>query len=102
MAGQKSIFQGVSIPNNGPSISHLFYANDALFIGEWTTSNFANLVRILRCFHACSGLKVNFHKLQVVGIGVSTGEVDGCVQILGCDVGSLPNTWKSWLARICP
>lgn len=31
-ACQKSLFHGVDIPNGGPSISHLFYTDDAIFI----------------------------------------------------------------------
>ena len=46
-ACQKGIFQGLQIPNNGPMISHLLYADDALFIGEWTQRNIKNLARIL-------------------------------------------------------
>lgn len=30
----KGIFKGIQVPDNGPLISHLFYADDALFIGE--------------------------------------------------------------------
>lgn len=51
-------------------ISHLFYADDALFVGEWKSSNFANLARILCCFHTTYGIKVKFHKSNVYGIGV--------------------------------
>ncbi|KAL4560754.1 hypothetical protein LXL04_032908 [Taraxacum kok-saghyz] len=88
-AGQLSLFSGVQIPNGDSKISHLFNADDALFLGDWTTSNFSNLVRILKCFHATSGLKVNFHKSQVFGLGVADGELECYAQILGCEVGSL-------------
>lgn len=66
-AGQKSLFHGVDIPHRGPLISHLFYADDSIFIGTWEITNFPNLAHILRCFHAASGLKVNFHKSKVYG-----------------------------------
>lgn len=54
---RKSLFHGVNIPNRGPSISHLFHADDAVFIGTWESANFSNLTYILSCFHAASGLK---------------------------------------------
>lgn len=99
---QKSVFYGVRIPNHGPSISHLFYADDVLFIGEWLSSNFDNLARILRCYHACAGLKVIFGKSQVYGIGVSTGKVNGCARIFGCDVAFFPsNIYFFLLELIC-
>lgn len=55
-------------------ISHLFYADDALFVGEWSRSNLKNLARILKYFHVSSGLKVNFYKSKVFGIEASERE----------------------------
>ncbi|KAJ9537003.1 hypothetical protein OSB04_029736 [Centaurea solstitialis] len=34
-AGAKGVFHGVKLPKKGPTISHLQYADDALFIGTW-------------------------------------------------------------------
>lgn len=87
---QSNLFHGVKIPNNGPTISHLFYADDVLFVGEWRRSNFVNLSRILRSFHSTSGLKVNFHKSMVFGIGVQDIDVSRCARVLGCDAAILP------------
>ena len=58
-ASSKGLFQGLTLPNSGPSISHLLFAYDVMFVGKWSTSNAVNLTRILRCFHLASGLKVN-------------------------------------------
>ncbi|KAL4577516.1 hypothetical protein LXL04_013625 [Taraxacum kok-saghyz] len=82
-ASERTLFQGIQIPNSDPPLTHQFYADDALFLGEWTISNFKNLARILTCFHATSGLKV-------YGLGVEAGELEGCAQIMGCVVDSLP------------
>lgn len=90
---EKGIFKGINIPGNGPMISHLFYADDALFIGEWSWSNLKNLTRILRCFHASLGLKVNFFKSKVFGIGATSAETSNWANILGCEAGSLPFTY---------
>ena len=89
-ACSNSIFQGLQTPNSGPKISHMFYADDAMFMGEWSKLNFNNLARILRCFHVVSGLRVNFHKSKVFGIGVSGTKIDNYARILGCEKGSLP------------
>lgn len=69
--------------NDGPLISHLLYADDVLFVGEWISSNFDNLARILSCFNVASRLKVNFNKSQVYDIGVSEGELNRSARILG-------------------
>ncbi|KAJ0546758.1 putative RNA-directed DNA polymerase [Helianthus annuus] len=52
------LFKGVTLPRDGTVISHLCYADDAIFLGEWSETNIKNLNRILRCFYLCSGLKV--------------------------------------------
>lgn len=61
-ACNKSIFHGIKLPYDGPTISHLFYTDDAIFVGDWDGCSIRNLARILRCFQVSSGLKVNFHK----------------------------------------
>lgn len=87
------IFQGVKLPNGGPLISHLLYADDALFLGEWSRNNIKNLARILHCFHVASGLKVNFHKSRVFGVGSEMQEVSSWARALGCEPSSLPFTY---------
>lgn len=89
-AGEINIFKGIKIPNGGPIISHMFYADDAIFVGDWDRSNLKNLARILRCFHVASGLKVNFHKSKVYGIGFDSREVNRWANVLGCEPSSLP------------
>nr|KAJ0205515.1 hypothetical protein LSAT_V11C500267880 [Lactuca sativa] len=89
-ASAKGIFDGVQLPNNGPMISYLFCADDTLFIGEWSKRNIINLARILRCFHAASGLKVKFHKSKVFGIGASSQETSIWAHLLGCEPSPIP------------
>lgn len=80
------IFHGLATPNQGPIISHLFYADDAIFIGNWCNSNIKNLSRILRCFQLASALKVNFSKSRVLGISISTAQVASMANILHCQM----------------
>ncbi|KAI3669696.1 hypothetical protein L6452_41038 [Arctium lappa] len=89
-AVHKGLFQGVSLPNHGPTISILQYADDTIFLGDWSRSNILNLVRILRCFHLASGLKVNFQKSKVIGVGVNPEEVRAMARRMKCNDGSLP------------
>nr|KAJ0205522.1 hypothetical protein LSAT_V11C500260820 [Lactuca sativa] len=44
-ATTKGIFQRISIPNSNIKLSHLFYADDALCIGEWPPQKIKNLAR---------------------------------------------------------
>lgn len=68
-------------------ISHLFYADDAIFVGKWSLSNMKNLSRILKCFHAASGIKVNFSKSKVYGISVNDDAVSRYARVLRCEAG---------------
>ncbi|PWA74343.1 reverse transcriptase domain, Reverse transcriptase zinc-binding domain protein [Artemisia annua] len=52
--------------------------------------NLKNLLRILRCFHLASGLKVNLSKSAIYGVGVDRNEVDWMASTLKCTPGSLP------------
>nr|GEX76546.1 RNA-directed DNA polymerase, eukaryota [Tanacetum cinerariifolium] len=68
-AVNEGIFRGLHIQGS-VILSHLFYADDAVFIGEWSDSNLDNMLRILNCFYLASGLRINVSKSQVLGIGV--------------------------------
>ncbi|CAI9283079.1 unnamed protein product [Lactuca saligna] len=47
-AVERGLFDRVKIPNSNINISHMFYADDALFLRDWSQRNIANLARILR------------------------------------------------------
>ena len=46
-----------------------------IFFGVWDPENIKNLVKILQCFYAVSGLKLNLYKSKLYGIGVALEEV---------------------------
>nr|KAJ0188144.1 hypothetical protein LSAT_V11C900480730 [Lactuca sativa] len=76
-ACEKSLFHDIRLPKSDSNLSHPFYTDDALFIGDWSQNNLKNLARILWCFH-------------VFRIGVSDWKLACNARILGCDVGSFP------------
>lgn len=51
----EGFFHGVNLPNNGPVLSHVLYADDALLMGSWSTSNALNLVRRSLVLSSCFG-----------------------------------------------
>ena len=71
----EGMFSGLRL-NGSLSISHLFYADDAMFIGEWSQTNLKNVVKILQCFHFASGLNINIQKCHLLGVGVPRLVVD--------------------------
>nr|GEW11968.1 PB1 domain-containing protein [Tanacetum cinerariifolium] len=72
------------------AISHLLYADDAIFIGEWSDSNLDNIVKILKCFFLAPGLKINIQKSQVLGVGVPRNIVNQAASLIGCAVMQNP------------
>nr|GEU29167.1 hypothetical protein [Tanacetum cinerariifolium] len=79
-----NLFHGVKLGVDNVHISHLQFADDALIMGEWSLLNAKNLSRILTCFHLASGLKVNFHKSNLFGVGVTNSEVKSLASTIGC------------------
>ncbi|KAJ9558860.1 LOW QUALITY PROTEIN: hypothetical protein OSB04_013474 [Centaurea solstitialis] len=89
-AKEKGLFGGLLIGNEGLEISHLQYADDAIFFAKWSLRNIRNLIKILDCFHAISGLKINMRKSKIFGLGVQEEEVHSWAMGVGCVGGSLP------------
>lgn len=52
-----------------------------------------NLTRILYCFQRAAGLKVNFEKSGLLGIGTSQVPIEVMAMILGCKAIKLPTTF---------
>lgn len=92
-ACEKSLIHGVKLPRDGPSISHLFYVDDAIFAGKWDRESIKNLSRILKCFHISSGLKVNFFKSRLFSVGVVNAILSETALVLGCLHRSFPFTY---------
>ncbi|GJZ35159.1 RNA-directed DNA polymerase, eukaryota [Tanacetum coccineum] len=81
----QGFFKGIQLPGQ-LSISHLFYADDAMFIGEWSDENLKGIISILNCFFLASGLQINIHKCQLLGVGVPDHLVHQAASIIGCSV----------------
>ncbi|GJZ76122.1 RNA-directed DNA polymerase, eukaryota [Tanacetum coccineum] len=84
-AVDEGVFKGVQL-NGSLSISHLFYADDAMFIGEWSDANLKGIINILKCFFLASGLKINIHKSQLLGVGIPRNVVTQAAASLGCGI----------------
>ncbi|GJQ90853.1 RNA-directed DNA polymerase, eukaryota [Tanacetum coccineum] len=84
-AVSNGMFKGIRL-HNSLSISHLFYADDALFIGEWSDLNVKGIINILKCFFLASGLQINIHKSQLLGVGVPRSTVEAVAASMGCSV----------------
>ncbi|GJS98286.1 RNA-directed DNA polymerase, eukaryota [Tanacetum coccineum] len=85
----EGLFKGIAI-NPSFSISHLFYADDAVFVGEWNDSNIKTVVKVLKCFFLASGLKINLLKSKMMGVGFNPNEVSRVTTSIGCSTFMAP------------
>ncbi|GJX32994.1 hypothetical protein Tco_0242849 [Tanacetum coccineum] len=67
------------------------------FFGEWNKENARSLMCILRCFEEVSGLRVNYVKSKLYGLGVSEEESGSMAKWIGCDVEEFPFTYLGLL-----
>ncbi|GKE06139.1 reverse transcriptase domain, reverse transcriptase zinc-binding domain protein [Tanacetum coccineum] len=74
-AVEKGIYRGVAVGANNVTLSHLQYADDTIFFEEWSKENANSLLCIIRCFEEVSGLRINYNKSKLYGIGVSESEI---------------------------
>ncbi|GJS69464.1 RNA-directed DNA polymerase, eukaryota [Tanacetum coccineum] len=85
-------FKGINL-NESLTLSHFFYADDAVFVGKWEVSNISAIVNVLNIFHMASGLKINIQKSKLMGVGVSKEEVESAARYVGCSTFSTPFTY---------
>ncbi|GJZ90071.1 reverse transcriptase domain, reverse transcriptase zinc-binding domain protein [Tanacetum coccineum] len=57
-AVENDIFRGVKVGTNNVTVSHLQYADDNIFFGEWSKENTKALMCVLKCFEEVFGLRV--------------------------------------------
>nr|GFA95688.1 putative RNA-directed DNA polymerase, eukaryota, reverse transcriptase zinc-binding domain protein [Tanacetum cinerariifolium] len=83
------LFQGLQL-GGSVDLSHMFFADDAVFVGQWSEGNINSLVNILECFNMASGLKINMRKSKIMGVHVTRDKVDKAATKLGCLVLKAP------------
>ncbi|GJX99283.1 RNA-directed DNA polymerase, eukaryota, reverse transcriptase zinc-binding domain protein [Tanacetum coccineum] len=84
------LFKGISFGHHNMRISHFIYADDVVFLGEWSSVNAHNLLCMLRCFYLIFGLKINVNNCNVLGVELSNEEVSNLAKIIGCGDAKFP------------
>ncbi|XP_051229193.1 uncharacterized protein [Lolium perenne] len=89
-AGRAGHIHGV-VPHLIPGgISHLQYADDTLILIQNSDEDIANLKFLVMCFEDMSGLKINYHKSEVIVMGQPTRVQNQVANKLNCKLGSFP------------
>ncbi|GJU59803.1 RNA-directed DNA polymerase, eukaryota [Tanacetum coccineum] len=98
---EKGLFQGINIGEGLVNISHMFYADDAVFVGQWCDRNISTLVHVLECFHKVSGLRINMCKSKIMGVHVYEKLVRCAAKQLGCLTLSVPFSYLVFIVGRC-
>jgi hypothetical protein len=74
-------------------VSHLQYADDTMVLLQNSKRGIVNLKFIFLCFELLSGMKINFHKSEVIVMGVDAEEEARVARILNCKQGKFSFTY---------
>ena len=88
-----NLWTGVDVSKNGPNITHLQFADDTLLFAPSDRQSLKNIKMVLILFQLTSGLKINFHKSEILGVHVAESTLRDWAQILRCKVGRFPMTY---------
>ena len=75
----------------GVEVSNLFFADDTLIFYNASKENLEYLSWVFMWFEACSDLKINLEKSELIPIG-EVPTLEEFAKVLGCKVGSFPST----------
>ncbi|GJY25246.1 RNA-directed DNA polymerase, eukaryota, reverse transcriptase zinc-binding domain protein [Tanacetum coccineum] len=83
------MFTGIRL-SQSVNLSHMFYADDAVFVGQWNDKNINTLTHVLECFYLASGLRINMSKSRIMGVHVNRDNVHHAAGKLGCLILNSP------------
>lgn len=89
------MFKGIKL-SDSLCISHMFYADDAVFMGNWSDENINTLTHVLDVFYRASGLMINMCKSKILGINVHVHKVNQAANKLGCLILSCPFSYLGY------
>ncbi|GJV51843.1 RNA-directed DNA polymerase, eukaryota [Tanacetum coccineum] len=83
------MFKGISL-GSSLQLSHMFYADDAVFVGQWSNFNINIIVHVLDCFYHALGLHINMNKSKLMSVAVDDAKVEQAALKIGCVTLKVP------------
>lgn len=71
-------------------IMSLQYADDTVLFSSANLDHLMNLKHVIMWFEQISGMRVNFHKSELITLNVSEEEIQIAASIFNCPIGSFP------------
>ncbi|WVZ61434.1 hypothetical protein U9M48_011304 [Paspalum notatum var. saurae] len=89
-AARSSLVKGLLTNFIEQGIISLQYADDTILFSILDKSHLVNLKCILVLFERISGMRINFHKSEIVTLNVGSEKTHGVSHLLGCSIGNFP------------
>ena len=89
-ARTKGRIRGVALNLVEGGITHLQYADDTVILMDNDSQTLSNMKFLLYCFEWLTGLRINYHKSEVVTFGIDPGQQQQIANFMNCKVGKLP------------
>nr|GFA18750.1 RNA-directed DNA polymerase, eukaryota, reverse transcriptase zinc-binding domain protein [Tanacetum cinerariifolium] len=86
----RGLKQGLKVGDGSVHLSHMFFADDVIFVGKWSDNNINTLIHVLKCFHKVSGLRINMSKSKIMGVNVECNMVSRAANKFGCLILNTP------------
>lgn len=90
LACSRGSYNPVKVGKDEVLVSHLQYADDSILFGEAKKENLEILKSVLWSFEWFSGLKINYRKSCLMGIGVEDNILANWANYLNCSLGDIP------------
>jgi len=100
-AVELNLVESLEIEIKKVNVNMLQFSDDSLLFCEANTKSVFTIKVMLNCFDLASGLKVNFLKSRIGGLGVDMFEIQRFVVLLNCDVMNTPFKYLELLMGGC-
>ena len=74
-------------------LTHIQYVDDTVILMDLDDKTIRNTKFLLYCFEWMSGLKINYHKSEVLVFGATEDEQTRVANMLNCKIGTMPMTY---------
>ena len=89
-ASRNNILEGLFPSSNPVGIITMQYADETLLFRSNNSPHARHLKWLLSCFAQLSGMRINFHKCDLVPININGDDAKIFAQILGCKLSEFP------------
>jgi len=87
---KKTLYKGVKVGKKGIVVNLLQFVDDTLFVCDTNKENLTTIKTILICFELTSGLRVNYHKTRIGGMGIGKETIQNFSRFLNCSQMKVP------------